>query len=155
MTIQFMGAARTVTGSKHLITTNNGFQVLLDCGLFQGINTDELNQTFHFNPADVDVLVVSHAHIDHTGLIPRLVRQGFTGPIYCTPATLDLCRIMLMDSARIQVKDLERVNKRRRNRNEAELEILYDEADVQKALDQMQAVAYGKTAFLNQEVSFL
>ncbi|MBO0932351.1 MBL fold metallo-hydrolase RNA specificity domain-containing protein [Fibrella aquatilis] len=155
MTLQFMGAARTVTGSKHLITTNSGFQVLLDCGLFQGINTDELNQTFHFNPADVDVLVVSHAHIDHTGLIPRLVRQGFTGPIYCTPATLDLCRIMLMDSARIQVKDLERVNKRRRNRSEAELEILYDEADVQKALDQMQAVDYGKTAFLNKEVSFL
>lgn len=155
MTIQFMGAARTVTGSKHLITTADGFRILLDCGLFQGINTDELNQEFHFNPADVDVLVLSHAHIDHTGLVPRLVRQGFKGPIFCTSSTLDLCRIMLMDSARIQVRDLERVNKRRRNRNEPELEILYDEADVQQALDQMQPVEYGKRTYLNPNVSFL
>lgn len=155
MTIQFMGAARTVTGSKHLITTADGFKILLDCGLFQGINTDELNQGFHFNPAEVDVLVLSHAHIDHTGLVPRLVRQGFKGPILCTPATLDLCRIMLMDSARIQVKDLERVNKRRRNRNEPELEVLYVEDDVHQALDQMQAVEYGKRTYLNPNVSFL
>ncbi|MEZ0487006.1 MBL fold metallo-hydrolase [Fibrella aquatica] len=155
MTIQFMGAARTVTGSKHLITTADGFRILLDCGLFQGINTDELNQDFRFNPADVDVLILSHAHIDHTGLVPRLVRQGFTGPILCTPSTLDLCRIMLMDSARIQVKDLERVNKRRRNRNEPELDILYTEDDVQQALDQMQAVEYGKRTYLNPNVSFL
>lgn len=155
MTIQFMGAARTVTGSKHLITTADGFRILLDCGLFQGINTDELNQEFHFNPAEVDVLVLSHAHIDHTGLVPRLVRQGFSGPILCTPSTLDLCRIMLMDSARIQVKDLERVNKRRRNRNEPELEVLYEEDDVKQALSQMQAVEYGKRTYLNPNVSFL
>lgn len=155
MTIQFMGAARQVTGSKHLITTTDGFRILLDCGLFQGINTDELNQEFRFNPAEVDVLVLSHAHIDHTGLVPRLVRQGFRGPIYATPATLDLCEIMLKDSARIQVKDLERVNKRRRNRNEPELEVLYEEADVQQALDQMQAVEYGKRTYLNPNVSFL
>ena len=155
MTIQFMGAARTVTGSKHLITTADGFKILLDCGLFQGINTDELNQEFHFNPAEIDVLVLSHAHIDHTGLVPRLVRQGFKGPILCTPATLDLCRIMLMDSARIQVKDLERVNKRRRNRNEPELEVLYVEDDVHQALDQMQPVEYGKRTYLNPNVSFL
>ncbi|NID11367.1 MBL fold metallo-hydrolase [Fibrivirga algicola] len=155
MTIQFMGAARTVTGSKHLITTADGFRILLDCGLFQGINTDELNQEFHFNPADVDVLILSHAHIDHTGLVPRLVRQGFAGAILCTPSTLDLCRIMLMDSARIQVKDLERVNKRRRNRNEPELDVLYEEADVEQALTQMQAVEYGKRTYLNSNVSFL
>ncbi|RYF78259.1 MAG: MBL fold metallo-hydrolase [Cytophagaceae bacterium] len=155
MTIQFMGAARTVTGSKHLITTSDGFKILLDCGLFQGINTDELNQEFHFNPADVDVLVLSHAHIDHTGLVPRLVRQGFKGPILCTPSTLDLCQIMLMDSARIQVKDLERVNKRRRNRNEPELEVLYEEDDVKQALSQMKAVEYGKRTYLNPNVSFL
>ncbi len=150
-----MGAARTVTGSKHLITTTDGFRILLDCGLFQGINTDELNQEFHFNPAEVDVLVLSHAHIDHTGLVPRLVRQGFKGPIFCTSSTLDLCRIMLMDSARIQVRDLERVNKRRRNRNEPELDVLYEEADVQQALDQMQPIEYGKRTFLNPNVSFL
>jgi metallo-beta-lactamase family protein len=155
MTIQFMGAARTVTGSKHLITTNAGYRILLDCGLFQGINTDELNQDFHFDPATVDVLILSHAHIDHTGLVPRLARQGFTGPIYATPATVDLCQIMLMDSARIQVKDLERVNKRRRNRGEAELEMLYDETDVQQALSQMKPVGYGQRTYLTPDVSFL
>ncbi len=96
MTIQFFGAARTVTGSKHLLTTASGKQILLDCGLFQGINTDELNQQFGFDPAKVDYMVLSHAHIDHTGLIPRLVKEGFTGPIYTTPATIDLCKIMLM-----------------------------------------------------------
>lgn len=137
-----MGAARTVTGSKHLITTDAGQTILLDCGLFQGINTDDLNQNFHFDPATVDYMVLSHAHIDHTGLIPRLVRQGFNGPIYATSATADLCDIMLRDSARIQVTDLERVNKRRRQRNEPELEVLYDETDVETALTRFKTVEY-------------
>ena len=145
MTIQFFGAARTVTGSKHLITTTSGTQILLDCGLFQGIDTDELNQQFGFDPAQVDYMVLSHAHIDHTGLIPRLVRQGFQGPIYTTSSTIDLCEVMLMDSARIQERDLERVNQRRTRRGQAEIEPLYDEEDVKKALDQMQAVDYDKT----------
>lgn len=144
MTIQFFGAARTVTGSKHLITTTSGTQILLDCGLFQGIDTDELNQQFGFDPAQVDYLILSHAHIDHTGLIPRLVRQGFRGPIYTTSSTIDLCEVMLMDSARIQERDLERVNQRRTRRGQAEIEPLYDEKDVQQALDQMQAVDYNK-----------
>ena len=142
MTIQFFGAARTVTGSKHLLTTANGTQILLDCGLFQGINTDELNQTFGFDPAAVDYMVLSHAHIDHTGLLPRLVRQGFRGPIYTTAATADLCEVMLLDSARIQDRDLERVNDRRTRRGEAPLETLYDEDDVWQALSQMEPVAY-------------
>ncbi len=137
-----MGAARTVTGSKHLITTDTGQKILLDCGLFQGINTDDLNQNFHFDPAEVDYMVLSHAHIDHTGLIPRLVRQGFKGPIYSTSATADLCEIMLMDSARIQETDLERVNKRRRNRREEELELLYDAQDVTEALARFKPVGY-------------
>ncbi len=137
-----MGAARTVTGSKHLITTEAGQTILLDCGLFQGINTDDLNQNFHFDPATVDYMVLSHAHIDHTGLIPRLVRQGFAGPIYATSATADLCEIMLRDSARIQVTDLERVNKRRKHRNEPELEVLYDETDVEAALTRFKTVEY-------------
>lgn len=153
MTIQFFGAARTVTGSKHLLTTANGKQILLDCGLFQGINTDELNQQFGFNPSEVDYMVLSHAHIDHTGLIPRLVRQGFKGPIYTTSATIDLCEIMLMDSARIQVRDLERVNKRRVRRSEPELEALYDEEDVQHALNQMHPVVYGQSFVICDEVT--
>ena len=155
MTIQFFGAARTVTGSKHLLTTNSGKQILLDCGLFQGINTDELNQQFGFDPTQVDYMVLSHAHIDHTGLIPRLVRQGFAGPIYTTSATIDLCEVMLMDSARIQERDLERVNERRKRRGEPEIEALYDEDDVQKALGQMQAVDYGKPFVICDEVTGL
>ncbi|GAB3962433.1 MBL fold metallo-hydrolase [Spirosoma harenae] len=155
MTIQFFGAARTVTGSKHLLTTANGKQILLDCGLFQGINTDELNQQFGFDPSQVDYMVLSHAHIDHTGLIPRLVRQGFSGPIYTTSATIDLCEIMLMDSARIQERDLERVNERRQRRGEPELESLYDERDVQQALDQMRPVQYGSPFVICDEVTGL
>ncbi|GAB3033669.1 MBL fold metallo-hydrolase RNA specificity domain-containing protein [Spirosoma pulveris] len=155
MTIQFFGAARTVTGSKHLITTIGGKQILLDCGLFQGINTDELNQQFGFDPAQVDYMVLSHAHIDHTGLIPRLVRQGFSGPIYTTASTIDLCEVMLLDSARIQERDLERVNKRRIRRNEPELEVLYDEKDVEQALGQMQAVEYNKPFVICDEVTGL
>ncbi|GAB3640391.1 MBL fold metallo-hydrolase RNA specificity domain-containing protein [Spirosoma arcticum] len=144
MTIQFFGAARTVTGSKHLITTADGVQILLDCGLFQGINTDELNQQFGFDPAAVNYMVLSHAHIDHTGLIPRLVRQGFRGPIYTTSATVDLCEVMLMDSARIQERDLERVNSRRGRRGDPKLDALYDEDDVRQALGQMVAVNYNQ-----------
>ncbi|GAB2550757.1 MBL fold metallo-hydrolase [Spirosoma aerophilum] len=155
MTIQFFGAARTVTGTKHLITTAGGKQLLLDCGLFQGIDTDELNQQFGFDPAQVDYMVLSHAHIDHTGLIPRLVRQGFAGPIYTTSSTIDLCEIMLMDSARIQERDLERVNQRRNRRGQPELEVLYDEKDVQQALDQMQAVSYNEPFVICDEITAL
>jgi metallo-beta-lactamase family protein len=155
MTIQFFGAARTVTGSKHLITIADGTQILLDCGLFQGINTDELNQQFGFDPAAVDYMVLSHAHIDHTGLIPRLVAQGFRGPIYTTSATIDLCEVMLMDSARIQVRDLERVNSRRSRRGEPELDALYNEADVEHALTQMVAVDYNKPFSVGNSVTGL
>ncbi len=87
MNISFHGAAQTVTGSKHLISLNNGRKVLLDCGLFQGMGqqTDGLNRSFGFDPASVNYLVLSHAHIDHSGLIPKLVKQGFTGKIFATP----------------------------------------------------------------------
>ncbi len=155
MTIQFFGAARTVTGSKHLLTTASGTQILLDCGLFQGINTDELNQTFGFDPAAVQYMVLSHAHIDHTGLIPRLVRQGFRGPIYTTSATIDLCWVMLMDSARIQEGDLKRVNDRRSRRGQPELDALYDEDDVEQALLQMKPIAYGTPFRITEEVTGL
>jgi len=154
MTIQFCGAARQVTGSKHLITTKKGTKILLDCGLFQGINTQELNQKFGFEPAEVDYLLLSHAHIDHAGLIPRLVKQGFRGPIYCTDATADLCSIMLMDSARIQEKDVERINKRRQKRGEPVLESLYEVEDVEQTLKLLVPVAYNQTFWLNtNEVS--
>ena len=142
MKLQFYGAARQVTGSKHLLTTEKGTQILLDCGLFQGIGTIDLNLSFGFNPTEVDFVILSHAHIDHTGLLPRLVRQGFKGTVYCTAATKSLCEIMLLDSARIQENDVERINKRRRKKGEPLLEVLYEEEDAKKAIDLMQTVGY-------------
>jgi metallo-beta-lactamase family protein len=150
--LQFFGAAQRVTGSKHMVTSPSGMKILLDCGLFQGINTSDLNLTFGFDPKEVDVLLVSHAHIDHTGLIPRLVKKGFTGKIFCTSSTKSLCEIMLLDSAKIQARDLERVNKRRANRNEEPLEILYEEEDVEQALTQFETVALEKPFFLEENI---
>src|ERR1700712_1876247 len=101
MKIAFHGAARTVTGSKHLLTLDNGKKYLLDCGMFQGMgdDTDQLNRDFGFTSSEVDYLILSHAHIDHSGLIPKLVKEGFTGKILAPPATKDLSAILLSDSA--------------------------------------------------------
>jgi metallo-beta-lactamase family protein len=95
MQLSFYGAARTVTGSKHLLSLKNGKRLLLDCGMFQGMGrqTDELNSHFGFHPEEINYLVLSHAHIDHSGLIPKLYKEGFRGPVFCTPATRDLCEI--------------------------------------------------------------
>lgn len=153
MKIQFYGAAQRVTGSKHLITTQRGTKILLDCGLFQGINTSELNLQFGFDPKEIDILILSHAHIDHTGLVPRLVRKGFAGTIYATHATRDLCEIMLYDSAYIQEKDLKRVNERRNKRGEKQLEMLYGEEDVKNALALFKTIDYHTPFFLEEGVS--
>ena len=136
MNITFHGAAGRVTGSKHLITTDQGERILLDCGLFQGEGRagDFLNRHFGFDPLSIDCVILSHAHIDHSGLLPMLVKQGFSGPIYANESTADLCRLMLMDSAKIQKIDLERINKRKVARGEPTLELLYDEDDVQRTL---------------------
>jgi metallo-beta-lactamase family protein len=114
MKLKFCGAAREVTGSCHLITLDNGYSILLDCGMFQGRaeNLDELNSDWYFNPSEIDVLILSHAHIDHCGRIPKLVKDGFRGNIYCTHATRDLAAIMLMDTAHIQERDAEYQNKK-------------------------------------------
>jgi len=113
MKIKFCGAAQQVTGSSHLITLDDGFTILLDCGLFQGgKDTWEKNTKWYFNPKDIDCLVLSHAHIDHSGRIPKLVYDGFKGKIYATHATRSLCAIMLLDSAKIQERDAEWHNKR-------------------------------------------
>ena len=108
MKIQFLGAAREVTGSKHLITTDSGHTILLDCGMYQGkgLETDAANRDLGFDPAQLDCVVLSHAHIDHSGLIPYIVKMGFKGDIYCTPATRDLCALMLTDTAFIQEQDV-------------------------------------------------
>ncbi|RYY46963.1 MAG: MBL fold metallo-hydrolase [Chitinophagaceae bacterium] len=109
MTLSFHGAARTVTGSKHIITLTDGRKILLDCGMFQGMGKDtrSLNETFGFDPATINTVLLSHAHIDHSGLLPRLVKEGFTGKIICTTPTRELTEILLHDSAEIQQYDTE------------------------------------------------
>jgi metallo-beta-lactamase family protein len=152
ISITFHGAAGMVTGSKHLleITGSDGKpkRLLLDCGMFQGEGpqSDEKNRRFGFDPKQVDALVLSHAHIDHSGLIPRLVRQGFNGPIYATPATRDLCTVMLADSAHIQESDFESDLKRakRQGRAPVETEPLYTIGDVAPAMALFQAVGYNE-----------
>ena len=113
MTIKFCGAAQEVTGSAHLITLDSGYQVLLDCGLYQGRNKDmqNFNETWYFDPKQIDCMILSHAHIDHSGRIPKLVKDGFSGCIHSTHATRSLCSIMLLDSAKIQERDAEWHNK--------------------------------------------
>jgi len=143
MNIAFYGAARTVTGSKHLITLKNSTQILLDCGLFQGMGrvTDKLNDYFGFDAKKVTYLVLSHAHIDHCGLLPKLVAEGFEGKIFCTSATMDLARILMMDSAKIQMQDAEFSNRHLREGEEME-EPLYTDEDVTKTLSLMKIVEY-------------
>lgn len=153
MKIQFHGAARQVTGSKHLIITEKGTKILLDCGLFQGINTQDLNQKFAFEPSEIDYVILSHAHIDHTGLLPRLVGKGFTGKIYCNSATKDLTALLLGDSARIQESDVERINKRREKRGEDLLESLYSIQDVEQTVSQIVVVNSHEEFMVCEEVS--
>lgn len=135
MDIEFFGAAQTVTGSRHLLHIN-GKKILLECGLFQGKRSEtyDKNKNFQFNPAEIDVLILSHAHIDHSGNIPNLVSKGFKGKIYATSATVDLCKIMLKDSAHLQQRDIEWVNKKRKKKGEDEIEPLYTLEDVEKSL---------------------
>lgn len=145
MIIEFQGAAQTVTGSMHLLHIN-GKRVLLDCGLFQGKRADanERNRRFPFEPASIDAVILSHAHIDHSGNIPGFVRQGYRGTIYCTPATKDLCSIMLTDSGHIQEKDAEYLNKKRDRHGEKPIEPLYTVEDAQRAIERLAGVPYGK-----------
>ena len=109
MEIKFCGAAQKVTGSSHLVTLDNGYKILLDCGLHQGAGRDnwELNNKWYFDPKDIDCMILSHAHIDHSGRVPQLVKDGFSGCIHSTHATRSLCAIMLMDSAKIQERVVE------------------------------------------------
>lgn len=144
MKLTFWGAARTVTGSAHLVEFEGG-RVLLDCGLFQGRRAEarERNRSFPIDPASVDVVLLSHAHIDHSGLLPAFHRGGFRGKVYATHATVDLCGAMLRDSAFIQEKDVEWVNKRERRRGRDLIEPLYVMEDAEAVLEHFEGVDYG------------
>ena len=157
MKIAFHGAARTVTGSKHLISLTNGKKYLLDCGMFQGMgkDTDRLNRHWGFEPRDVTHLILSHAHIDHSGLIPKLVKDGFGGKIFCTPATKDLTTILLEDSAEIQEDDVKYENKRRAADGMPYLLPLYTSEDAKAALGLFQSVHYGEWARVDENVEVL
>ena len=154
MKITFHGATQTVTGSKHLISLTNGKNILLDCGMFQGLGkeTVELNNEFGFNPAEVNYLILSHAHIDHCGLIPKLVKEGFRGPIFGTSATLDLSEILLLNSAYIQENDVRFLNKKRFVEGRQPLEPLYTEEHVKQAITQFQKVPYNSPFGVDDDI---
>jgi metallo-beta-lactamase family protein len=145
MRINFHGAAHTVTGSQHLLDIN-GHRLLLDCGLYQGKRSETYirNLNFPYDPRSVDAVILSHAHIDHCGNLPNLVQDGYEGPIYAVPATVDLATIMMADSGRIQESDAEFVNRKRLARGEELIEPLYTEADAQRAADQLRGVNYNE-----------
>ena len=156
MKITFHGAARTVTGSKHLITLSSGKSVLLDCGMFQGMgtDTDTLNRNFGFDPASVTYMILSHAHIDHCGLIPKLVKDGYKGDIFCTPATRDLAAVLLEDSAGIQENDLKMLNKRRALQGKQYITPLYTTDDALAAIDHFKLVEYNTWHKIDDEIEF-
>ena len=146
MKISFHGAARTVTGSKHLVHLEDGRKILLDCGMFQGLGkeTDSLNEHFGFNPEKIDLVILSHAHIDHSGLLPRLVKEGYKGKIIATPATKDLSEILLYDSAEIQTYEVEFINKRRAAKNLPLYEPLYTSEDVEATIALFETYEYNE-----------
>jgi metallo-beta-lactamase family protein len=156
MNITFYGAARNVTGSKHLIETASGKKILLDCGFFQnrGKDNDRLNRSFNFDPQQIDLMILSHAHIDHSGNIPNLVKQGFNKTIFTTQATIDLCEVMLADSAYIQSGDIEYVNRRRKRNGQSTLEAIYEIEDVEKAMKLFAPVSVNKRFHYDDEIAF-
>ena len=154
MKLQFMGAAREVTGSKHLLTTKSGLKILLDCGMYQGkgLETDAMNRDLGFDPSEIDYLILSHAHIDHSGLIPYIYKLGFRGTVLCTPATRDLCAIMLADAGRIQEQDTQTFNKKRKAQGIDPVEPIYDEQDAQACMSCFISVPYHKKFNIEGEV---
>lgn len=157
MKISFHGAARTVTGSKHLIQLINGKQILLDCGLFQGMGkeTIAMNASFGFDPTGIDYLVLSHAHIDHSGLIPKLYKDGFRGAIYATPATKELGAVLLEDSAAIQRDDTRFINKRRAKQGLPPYEALYDLEDTADAINLFKPVPYSEWVKIDEDIELM
>ena len=143
MKVQFWGAAQTVTGSMHMVH-HNGKQILLDCGLYQGRRKEafQRNKELPFDATKVDAVILSHAHIDHSGNLPSLVKAGFKGPIYSTSATRDLATIMLVDSAKIQTNDVKYVNKKRAKKGQAPFTPLYEQQHAVETLRRFRSIEY-------------
>ncbi len=154
MDISFFGATGTVTGSKYLLSIDKQ-KILIDCGLYQGLKELRLRnwQPLPFDPKTVDAVILTHAHIDHSGYLPLLVKNGFKGPIYCTYGTKDLCDILLMDSAKIQEEDASFTNKHNLSKHNPALP-LYTVQDAINALKQFVPVGYNKKIQLNQETYY-
>ena len=143
-----------MTGSKHLITTDSGKTILLDCGMYQGkgMETDEANRELGFDPKDIHYLLLSHAHIDHSGLIPYIYHLGFRGKIYCTAATRDLCELMLQDTAFIQEQDVRWYNKKMDRQNKPKIKPLFDMSDAQQVMKLFRTVDYDTPYRINEEI---
>ncbi len=154
MKLNFLGATGTVTGSKYLIE-HNGTRVLVDCGLFQGLKELRLRNWARLpvDPASIDSVLLTHAHIDHSGYIPLLVKNGFKGTIYCSDATYDLCRILLPDSGYLQEADAQRANRHKYSKHKPALP-LYTEKDAERCLQQFQTVDYDKPHKLENGLTF-
>ena len=154
MHLQFQGATRTVTGSMHMLTVG-GSTILLDCDIYHGRREEARtrNSEFPFDPSTITAVVLSHAHIDHSGNLPRLVKQGFHGTIHCTRATKSLCEVMLKDSAYIQERDAEFINKRHKTKGLPPVEPLYAQEDVDRTAALLQGIEYGKTFAVTDGIS--
>ena len=154
MLIQFLGAAGEMTGSKHLITTDSGKTILLDCGMYQGkgMETDAANRDLGFDPKDIHYLLLSHAHIDHSGLIPYIYSLGFRGKIYCTPATRDLCELLLQDTAFIQEQDVRWYNKKMQRQHKPTIKPLFSSQHAQQVMKYFRTVDYDTPYRIDEEI---
>lgn len=161
MNIQFCGAAKQVTGSAHLLTLDNGYTILLDCGLYQGSDKDmeDFNENWLFKPSQIDCMILSHAHIDHSGRIPKLIKDGYAGNVYCTHATRSLCALMLLDSAKIQERDAEWYNKReakkKRKKSKKLKTPLYVSEDAAIAMEHFVSYSYERWFKVSDDVEVM
>ena len=152
MTLTFLGAARFVTGSMYLLEAG-GLKILTDCGMLQGRDEKKTGNAFSFRPSEIDYVLLTHAHIDHSGRIPQLVKEGFKGTILTTSATAELAEIMLLDSASIQESEAEWMNRKKQRSGGEAVEPLYTKEDAYNSLSLFSETEYGQRCILNSQVS--